>query len=79
MKLSVKKFDLLAELNLTQGVVERKTTIPILATVTRLVRFYSPASIRPLLDGLNLPWQPEIPYSPSWCRDCHRCASLSGS
>src|ERR1700694_5517947 len=31
MEFSVKKFDLLAELNLTQGVVERKTTIPILS------------------------------------------------
>ena len=30
MEFSVKKFDLLQELNLTQGVVERKTTIPIL-------------------------------------------------
>src|SRR6266700_3602701 len=30
MEFSVKKFDLLEELNLTQGVVERKTTIPIL-------------------------------------------------
>ena len=29
MEFSVKKYDLLAELNLTQGVVERKTTIPI--------------------------------------------------
>ena len=29
MEFSVKKFDLLEELNLTQGVVERKTTIPI--------------------------------------------------
>src|SRR3972149_4005866 len=31
MDFSVKKFDLLAELSLTQGVVERKTTIPILS------------------------------------------------
>jgi DNA polymerase-3 subunit beta len=31
MEFSVKKFDLLTELNLTQGVVERKTTIPILS------------------------------------------------
>jgi DNA polymerase-3 subunit beta len=31
MEFSVKKYDLLAELNLTQGVVERKTTIPILS------------------------------------------------
>jgi hypothetical protein len=31
MDCSVKKFDLLAELSLTQGVVERKTTIPILS------------------------------------------------
>jgi DNA polymerase III subunit beta len=31
MEFSVKKFDLLAELELTQGVVERKTTIPILS------------------------------------------------
>src|SRR5579862_3769446 len=31
MEFSVKKFDLLRELNLTQGVVERKTTIPILS------------------------------------------------
>ncbi len=31
MEFSVKKFDLLGELNLTQGVVERKTTIPILS------------------------------------------------
>src|SRR5579862_2478782 len=31
MEFSVKKFDLLEELNLTQGVVERKTTIPILS------------------------------------------------
>ncbi len=31
MEFSVKKFDLLQELNLTQGVVERKTTIPILS------------------------------------------------
>jgi len=33
MEFSVKKFDLLAELNLTQGVVERKTTIPILGSL----------------------------------------------
>ncbi len=33
MEFSVKKFDLLAELNLTQGVVERKTTIPILSHI----------------------------------------------
>ena len=33
MEFSVKKFDLLAELELTQGVVERKTTIPILANL----------------------------------------------
>ena len=31
MEFSVKKFDLLRELSLTQGVVERKTTIPILS------------------------------------------------
>jgi DNA polymerase III subunit beta len=31
MDFSVKKFDLLQELSLTQGVVERKTTIPILS------------------------------------------------
>src|SRR3989337_2326760 len=31
MDFSVKKFELLAELSLTQGVVERKTTIPILS------------------------------------------------
>jgi DNA polymerase III subunit beta len=31
MDFSVKKYDLLRELNLTQGVVERKTTIPILS------------------------------------------------
>jgi len=30
MEFSVKNFDLLQELSLTQGVVERKTTIPIL-------------------------------------------------
>ncbi len=33
MEFSVKKFDLLAELDLTQGVVERKTTIPILSNL----------------------------------------------
>ena len=33
MEFSVKKFDLLKELNLTQGVVERKTTIPILGNL----------------------------------------------
>jgi DNA polymerase III subunit beta len=33
MEFSVKKFDLLDELNLTQGVVERKTTIPILSNL----------------------------------------------
>ncbi|HTR47195.1 MAG TPA: DNA polymerase III subunit beta [Verrucomicrobiae bacterium] len=33
MEFSVKKYDLLAELELTQGVVERKTTIPILSTL----------------------------------------------
>jgi DNA polymerase-3 subunit beta len=33
MEFSVKKFDLLDELNLTQGVVERKTTIPILGNI----------------------------------------------
>jgi len=33
MEFSVKKFDLLEELNLTQGVVERKTTIPILSNI----------------------------------------------
>ncbi len=31
MEFSVKKFDLVEELNLTQGVIERKTTIPILS------------------------------------------------
>lgn len=31
MEFSVKKYDLLEELNLTQGVIERKTTIPILS------------------------------------------------
>jgi DNA polymerase III subunit beta len=33
MEFSVKKFDLQGELNLTQGVVERKTTIPILGNL----------------------------------------------
>jgi DNA polymerase-3 subunit beta len=33
MEFSVKKFDLLTELSLTQGVVERKTTIPILSNL----------------------------------------------
>ena len=33
MEFSVKKFDLLAELAMTQGVVERKTTIPILSNL----------------------------------------------
>src|ERR1700747_263928 len=33
MEFSVKKFDLLAEHNLNQGVVERKTTIPILGNL----------------------------------------------
>jgi len=33
MEFSVKKFDLLRELTLTQGVVERKTTIPILSNL----------------------------------------------
>src|ERR1700689_598484 len=33
MEFSVKKFDLLNELSLTQGVVERKTTIPILGNL----------------------------------------------
>ena len=33
MEFSVKKFDLLRELDLTQGVVERKTTIPILSNL----------------------------------------------
>src|ERR1700752_3200379 len=33
MKFCVKKFDLLQELSLTQGVVERKTTIPILGNI----------------------------------------------
>jgi len=33
MEFTVKKFDLLEELNLTQGVVERKTTIPILSNL----------------------------------------------
>src|ERR1700674_1668781 len=33
MEFSVKKYDLLEELNLTQGVVERKTTIPILSNL----------------------------------------------
>jgi len=33
MEFSVKNFDLLDELNLTQGVVERKTTIPILGNI----------------------------------------------
>ena len=33
MEFSVKKYDLLEELNLTQGVVERKTTIPILGNI----------------------------------------------
>ncbi len=31
MEFSVKKFDLLDELSMIQGVVERKTTIPILS------------------------------------------------
>src|SRR5580704_17443527 len=33
MEFSVKKFDLLQEMSLTQGVVERKTTIPILGNI----------------------------------------------
>jgi DNA polymerase-3 subunit beta len=33
VEFSVKKFDLLDELNLTQGVIERKTTIPILGNI----------------------------------------------
>src|SRR6266704_2994449 len=33
MEFSVKKFDLLQELSLTQGVIERKTTIPILGNI----------------------------------------------
>ncbi|MGH9594265.1 MAG: DNA polymerase III subunit beta, partial [Bryobacteraceae bacterium] len=33
MEFSVKKYDLLGELELTQGVVERKTTIPILSNL----------------------------------------------
>jgi DNA polymerase-3 subunit beta len=40
MEFTVRKFDLLKELNLIQGVVERKTTIPILANV--LVRTQGP-------------------------------------
>ncbi len=32
MEFSVNKSDLVRELNLSQGVVERKTTIPILST-----------------------------------------------
>ena len=33
MEFSAKKFDILRELNLTQGVVEKKTTIPILSNL----------------------------------------------
>ena len=33
MEFSVKKYDLVEELELTQGVVERKTTIPILSNI----------------------------------------------
>src|SRR5271154_1914012 len=33
MEFNVKKFDLLREISLTQGVVERKTTIPILSNL----------------------------------------------
>lgn len=33
MEFSVKKYDLLEELQMTQGVVERKTTIPILSNL----------------------------------------------
>src|SRR6201987_1694276 len=33
MEFTVKKYDLLEELELTQGVVERKTTIPILSNL----------------------------------------------
>ena len=33
MEFSVKKYDLLEELEMTQGVVERKTTIPILSNL----------------------------------------------
>src|SRR5580658_6042038 len=33
MEFTVKKFDLLREISLTQGVVERKTTIPILSNL----------------------------------------------
>src|ERR687885_2828184 len=33
MELTVRKFEILRELNLTQGVVEKKTTIPILANL----------------------------------------------
>jgi len=33
MEITVSKFELLRELSATQGVVERKTTIPILANV----------------------------------------------
>src|SRR5690348_10360504 len=33
MEFSVKKYDLLEELELTQGVIERKTTIPILSNL----------------------------------------------
>jgi hypothetical protein len=45
MEFSVKRSDLLDELNLTQGVVERKSTIPILSNL--LQPTWSSASARP--------------------------------
>src|SRR5580698_2065285 len=45
MEFTVKKFDLLQELNLTQGVVERKTTIPA-KKLLELVRLLPEGEIR---------------------------------
>ena len=62
MEFTVKRFDLLQELALIQGVVERKTTIPILANV--LVRAEEDRLAIARASGDNFQTEPESEENP---------------
>ena len=53
MEFSVKRSDLLDELNLTQGVVERKSTIPILSNLLVEAKEAASRLRRPILNSAS--------------------------
>ena len=59
MEFAVSKSDLVRELGLTQGVVERKTTIPILSNV--LIEARDDGSIRLMATDLDLQVDESVP------------------